>query len=150
MSESEELGFELHRRLAWDSEHVLRFELCELRLMNEKRWPWLLLVPQRADIEEIHDLEQMDQAMLAFETNLAAATLKTMTGCLKINTGALGNVVDQLHIHIIARNEDDPNWPGPVWGHGQRVPYKPEEIAHLIGALRLAFDEATSLDKDDE
>ncbi len=138
------MEFVLHRRLAWDSEHVLMFELGELRLMNDRRWPWLMLVPQRADIEEIHDLDQLDQAMLAFETNLAASTLKSMTGCRKINVGALGNVVEQLHIHIVARNENDENWPGPVWGHGQSVPYKPEELAHLIEALRQAFDEATS------
>ena len=98
--------------------------LCELRLMNDRRWPWLLLVPQRAGAEEIHDLTPLDQAMLTFETNMVAQALKKVTGCTKINTGALGNIVRQLHVHVVAAFEDDAGWPGPVWGHGLREPYQ--------------------------
>ena len=71
--------------------------------MNDRRWPWLLLVPQRPGVEEIHDLTPLDQAMLTFETNMVAQALKKVTGCTKINIGALGNIVRQLHVHIIAR-----------------------------------------------
>ena len=111
-------GFTLDARLEADSEQVMWLGLCELRLMNDRRWPWLVLVPQRPGIEEIHDLTPLDQAMLTFETNMVAQALKRMTGCTKINSAALGNIVRQLHVHIVARSEGDPGWPGPVWGHG--------------------------------
>ncbi len=143
MPDADNDHFILDRQLAWDSEHVLWLELCELRLLNDSRWPWLILVPQRAKKEEIHDLEPLDQTMLALETNLSAATLKAMTGCEKINTGALGNSVRQLHVHVVARSEGDANWPGPVWGYGRRAPYQTAELAEMINALRAAFDRAS-------
>ncbi len=83
-----------------------------------------MLVPQRADKSEIFDLSPLDQAMLTFETNLVAEALKKITKARKINVGALGNVVSQLHVHVVARNEGDPNWPGPIWGYGSAVPWK--------------------------
>lgn len=132
-------GFALDGRLEADSEPVIWLGLCELRLMDDRRWPWLLLVPQRAGIEEIHDLTPLDQAMLTFETNLVAQALKTMTGCTKINSGALGNRVRQLHVHVVARNEDDPGWPGPVWGHGVREPYRREDLHQFADRLRSAL-----------
>src|SRR5690606_12451137 len=92
-------GFVLDARLEADSQPVMWLGLCELRLMDDCRWPWLLLVPQRPGIEEIHDLAPLDQAMLTFEVNMVAQALKTVTGCSKINTAALGNVVRQLHVH---------------------------------------------------
>ena len=150
MSDPEGTDFLLDRRLAWDSEHVLWLELCELRLLNDSRWPWLILVPQRAGMVEIHELDLYDQSMLAVETGLAAAALKAMTGCDRINSGALGNVVSQLHIHVVARNEGDDNWPGPVWNHGAGTPYGAAALAHMIETLRLEFDEATSRTSDNE
>lgn len=132
-------GFELHARLDGESHPVMWLGLCELRLMDDRRWPWLLLVPQRAGIEELYDLTPLDQAMLTFETNLVAQALKKTTGCLKINTAALGNVVRQLHIHVVARNEGDPGWPGPVWGYGMREPYRREDRHRLTDAIRAAL-----------
>ena len=132
-------GFELDRRLDADSTPLMWLSLCELRLMNDRRWPWLILVPQRPDVEEIHDLTPLDQAMLTFETNMVAQALKTATGCTKINTGALGNVVRQLHIHVVARSEGDPGWPGPVWGHGAREPYRPEDQHRFADIIRSAL-----------
>ncbi|HHZ08815.1 MAG TPA: HIT domain-containing protein [Rhizobiales bacterium] len=132
-------GFALDGRLEADSEHLIWLGLCELRLMNDRRWPWLLLIPQRPDIEEIHDLTPLDQAMLTFETNLVAQTLKTVTGCNKINSGALGNRVRQLHVHVVARNEGDPGWPGPVWGYGEREPYRRVELHRFADRLRSAL-----------
>lgn len=110
--------FEADARLAQDSELLTRIGLCELRLMKDARWPWLVLVPQRTDVCEMFDLTPLDQTMLTFEVNLVADALKRSTGATKINVGALGNIVRQLHVHVIARNEGDPNWPGPVWGFG--------------------------------
>lgn len=120
-------AFILDSRLAGDTIPIVSLGLCTLRLMNDRRWPWLILVPQRADMSEIHDLTPLDQTMLTFEAGLAAQALKTVTGCEKINTGALGNIVRQLHFHIIARNTGDAGWPGPVWGHGTREPYSGNE-----------------------
>lgn len=132
-------GFELDARLEADSEHVMWLGLCELRLMNDQRWPWVLLIPQRPGIEELHDLTPLDQTMLTFETNLVAQGLKNATGCTKINSGALGNIVRQLHVHIIARNEGDAGWPGPVWGHGLRQPYRRPELHRFTETIRAAL-----------
>lgn len=120
-------AFRLDERLARDSELLMRMGLCELRLMSDKRWPWLLLVPQRPEITELFELTPLDQAMLTFEQITVAAALKTATGATKINVGALGNIVRQLHVHVIARSEGDANWPGPVWGHGTAIPYEDGE-----------------------
>lgn len=128
--------FTLDQRLQDDSFSVGPLGLCQLLLMNDKRWPWLILVPQRADISEIHDLAPLDQAMLSFETAMVAKAMKSATNCEKINSGALGNIVRQLHIHIIARNSGDAGWPGPVWGHGTREPYEKDEADKLIRILR--------------
>lgn len=132
-------GFELDARLDGDTRPFLWLGLCEVRIMDDCRWPWLVLVPQRRGIEEIHELTPLDQAMLTFETNLAAEALKRSTGCLKINTGALGNIVRQLHIHVVARFEGDPGWPGPVWGQGPRVPWKNIDFHRFADRLRADF-----------
>lgn len=116
--------FVLDARLEKDSELVTTLGLCQLRLLKDCRWPWLMLVPQRANKSEIFDLTPLDQAMLTFETNLVAEALKKITKARKINVGALGNVVSQLHVHVVARNEGDPNWPGPIWGYGSAVPWE--------------------------
>ncbi|APH70408.1 HIT family protein [Aquibium oceanicum] len=132
-------GFELDRRLDKDSVQLMWLGLCELRVMDDRRWPWLILVPQRPGAVEIHDLTPLDQAMLTFETNLVSEGLKKASGCLKINTGALGNVVRQLHVHVVARSEGDPNWPGPVWGFGQREPYRREDLHRFAETIRKAL-----------
>ena len=132
-------GFELDGRLEADSVPLIWLGLCELRLMDDKRWPWLILVPRRGGIEEIHDMTPLDQAMLTFEVNLVAEALKRTSGCLKINTAALGNVVRQLHVHVIARNEGDTNWPGPVWGHGQREPYRLDDRRRFADTILSAL-----------
>ncbi len=131
--------FHLDDRLARDSVLITTLGLCQLRLQNDCRWPWVVLVPQRNDVSELFDLTPLDQAVLTFETNLVASALKNLTGAVKINVGALGNIVSQLHVHIIARNEGDPCWPGPIWGQGTPVPYaehdKRDFIKKLAGAL---------------
>lgn len=132
-------GFELDARLEADSEPLIWLGLCELRIMNDRRWPWLVLVPQRPGIEEVHDLTPLDQTMLTFETNMVAQGLKKATACTKINTGALGNIVRQLHVHIIARNESDAGWPGPVWGYGMREPYRKQELRQFAEKVKSAL-----------
>jgi diadenosine tetraphosphate (Ap4A) HIT family hydrolase len=132
-------GFTLDTRLEADSEQLMWLGLCELRVMNDRRWPWLILVPQRPGAEEIHDMTPLDQAMLTFETNMVAQALKTATGCTKINTGALGNIVRQLHVHVVARSEGDPGWPGPVWGHGLREPYQRSGLRQFAQTIKAAL-----------
>jgi diadenosine tetraphosphate (Ap4A) HIT family hydrolase len=139
MMPGQKAGFELDPRLEADSEQLLWLGLCELRLMNDRRWPWLILIPQRPGAEEVHDLTPLDQAMLTFESNMVAQALKTVTGCTKINTAALGNIVRQLHVHVVARSEGDAGWPGPVWGHGMREPYKPDDIRRFSEKIKAAL-----------
>ncbi|MBR0557537.1 HIT domain-containing protein [Ciceribacter sp. L1K23] len=115
--------FELDERLEHDSRLLITLELCQVRLMNDRRWPWIVLVPQRPGVIEIFELTPLDQAVLTFEQMTVASALKTATSALKINIAALGNIVRQLHVHVIARQEGDPNWPGPVWGFGKAEPY---------------------------
>ncbi|AMS44379.1 HIT family protein [Aminobacter sp. NyZ550] len=132
-------GFTLDSRLDADSEPLMWLGLCELRVMNDQRWPWLVLVPQRPGVEEIHDLTPLDQAMLTFESNMVAHALKRATGCAKINSGALGNIVRQLHFHVVARTEGDPGWPGPVWGHGVRQPYRRDDLHRFAESIKSAL-----------
>ena len=127
--------FHADERIFRDSDLISRIGLCELRLMKDARWPWLVLLPQRSDVSEIFDLTPLDQTMLTFETNMVAEALKKATGATKINLGALGNIVRQLHVHVIARSEGDPNWPGPVWGYGTPVTRSETERDALAAKL---------------
>jgi diadenosine tetraphosphate (Ap4A) HIT family hydrolase len=137
--ETDLAAFELNGRLSGDSELIVTLGLCQLRLMDDRRWPWLILVPQRPGIEESFELKPLDQALLTFETNLAAEALKKVTDATKVNVGALGNIVRQLHVHVIARHENDANWPGPVWGFGTREPYGADEKKALIDMIVKAL-----------
>ena len=130
------MPFTLDTRLQSESLPVLTLGLCELRLMNDSRWPWLVLVPQREEVSEWHALTPLDQTMLTFEATMVGKALKEATECLKINTGMLGNIVHQLHIHVVARNEGDPGWPGPVWGHGTATAYGEEDAASMIASIK--------------
>ena len=132
-------GFALDPRLDNDSVSIMVTGLCDLRLSRDARWPWLILVPRRAGITEIFELTPLDQVLLAFETELAAKALKEITGATKINIGALGNIVRQLHVHVIARFEGDANWTGPVWGFGRAEPYEDARRDEFTAKLREAL-----------
>ena len=127
--------FELDGRIARDSDLIATLDLCQLRIQNDSRWPWLVMVPQRADVTEIFELSEADQALLSAEVNHVAAALKEITCATKINVGALGNIVRQLHVHVIARFEGDANWPGPIWGYGSAEPYDSEKRQALVNTL---------------
>lgn len=128
--------FELHPRLAADTIFVEDWPLSRVLLLNDARYPWLTLVPRRADAVELHDLAPADRTILMEEIARAGAGLKALTGAAKINTGALGNIVPQLHIHVVARAPGDPAWPGPVWGHSPAEPYAPAEREQMLARLR--------------
>jgi diadenosine tetraphosphate (Ap4A) HIT family hydrolase len=106
----------LDARLAADSFFLTELALCQARLMDRAAWPWLVLVPRRVGAVELFDLTDEDGARLAFETTAVARRLKQAAGADKINVGALGNIVAQLHVHVVARRAGDLAWPGPVWG----------------------------------
>jgi diadenosine tetraphosphate (Ap4A) HIT family hydrolase len=116
-------AFVLHPRLEADTVFVADWRLSRVLLMNDARYSWLVLVPRTADAVELFDLKEADRAKLMEEVSAAGEMLKRLTGAAKINVGALGNLVPQLHVHVVARSLGDPAWPGPVWGHSSAVPY---------------------------
>lgn len=118
------MAFELHPRLAADCFKVGCFELSLLLLMNDARYPWFILVPQRPDISEIHQLSGALRQQLMSESAMLSEALAAGFHADKINIAALGNVVPQLHIHHIARFHGDPAWPAPVWGKLPAIHYQ--------------------------
>lgn len=118
-------GFSLASRLEADSVFLTDWPLCQLRLMDDARFPWLILVPRRPELEEWTELNAEDSALLSEEIGKTGRILAQMFAPAKLNVGALGNIVRQMHVHVIARFESDAAWPGPVWGQGTRIPYQP-------------------------
>ncbi len=131
--------FSLDKRLAASTVHALDLTVSRVLVMDDARYPWLVLVPRRAHLTELFELDPTDRVMLTEELTIAAAKLKALTGCHKINVANLGNVVPQLHIHVIARNIGDPAWPGPVWGKGDAVPYEPKALEEFVRAVVHLF-----------
>jgi diadenosine tetraphosphate (Ap4A) HIT family hydrolase len=107
--------------------------------MNDRRYPWLILVPRYNDLSEIHDLRDKDQSTLISEVTAATRALEKLFQPEKINVAALGNLVSQLHIHVIARFEEDEAWPNPVWGIGKNVIYPKNEVKPLVNQLTTAL-----------
>lgn len=133
------MNFALDPRLEADTLFVTDLTLSRLLLMNDARYPWLILVPRRAGSIEIVDLAREEQLTLMGEIARASELLLAEPGCDKINVGALGNIVRQLHVHVLARRVGDPAWPGPVWGVGSAVKYEPEAARVRVEALRAAL-----------
>ncbi|MGE0651820.1 MAG: HIT domain-containing protein [Alphaproteobacteria bacterium] len=131
--------FRIDRRLAADTLSVGSLELSRVLLMNDSRFPWLVLVPEREDLTELTDLAPADRATLMEEIAIASGALQAVARPDKINVGALGNIVGQLHVHVVARREGDAAWPGPVWGAGTAVPYGSGKEAHILSGLRAAM-----------
>lgn len=141
MNADQEARFELDPRLARDTVFVADWQLCRVLLMDDAQFPWLVLVPRRADAVELDDLDEHDRTRLMHEIQRAMKTLRAVADCDKLNVGALGNIVRQLHVHVVARRKDDPAWPGPVWGHGPAHHYMPEARDKLVKALyREGYD----------
>lgn len=132
-------AFALDPRLAADTIFVADLPLCQLRLMDDARFGWLVLVPRLDDAVEWTDLDRERQAALLAEMNTAASLLRTLGHCDKLNIGALGNVVRQLHVHVVARRIDDAAWPGPVWGSGPAARYDQATRESLVETLRSAL-----------
>jgi len=129
-------AWSLHPQLAKDTIEVGDLPLARTLLMNDANYPWLVLVPRRADAVEIIDLDEDQQVQLMYEIALLARVLKDVTACHKLNIGAIGNIVPQLHVHLVARHRDDAAWPQPVWGAVAARPYDHVERDRLIAAIR--------------
>ena len=128
--------FELHRQLAADTIAVGDLELCRVLLMNDVNYPWLILVPRRAEIREAYELREEEQVLLWQEvTAVGQGMMQTLNGH-KLNIGALGNMVPQLHVHLIVRQPDDAAWPGPVWGKTPAVSYDETSLEARLEQLR--------------
>jgi diadenosine tetraphosphate (Ap4A) HIT family hydrolase len=128
-------GWSLHLQLEHDTVPVGDLALCRVLAIDDADYPWLVLVPRRAGAVEIADLGAA-AARLMDEILLASSALKDVTRCDKLNVGAIGNVVPQLHVHIVARWKTDPLWPKPVWGHVSPRPGDKAAFARFIAAIR--------------
>ncbi|CAA7623244.1 Diadenosine tetraphosphate hydrolase and other HIT family hydrolase [Candidatus Terasakiella magnetica] len=131
--------FSLHPRLAADTVSVTDWPLCRVLLMNESAYPWLILVPRQAGAVELTDLAPADRAAAMEEVARASLALRTLFSPDRINVGALGNMVPQLHIHVIARFATDAAWPKPVWGAAPATAYEPEAREHRLAQLRAVL-----------
>jgi diadenosine tetraphosphate (Ap4A) HIT family hydrolase len=134
--------FSLDPRFNGGSHLISRLSLCQLRLQDDARWPWLVLIPEVADVREIIDLSEADQAALLVDIRTACELVKKLAAesgfeVQKLNVANLGNIVSQLHVHVIARHEGDANWPGPVWGFGAAEPYAATEKERLVAVLGM-------------
>lgn len=140
--------FALHPRLAADTIHLGDFPLCRCLLMNDSQYPWLILVPRIPELREVHELSEADQQQLLRESSWVSRRIAEALRADKMNVANLGNVVAQLHWHVIARFSGDAAWPAPVWGKTPAVPYGDEELLETLNILRRALpgDGALALD----
>ena len=126
----------LHPQLARDTVAIGDLALSRVLVVNDANWPWLLLVPRRLGACEIIDLDEVERAQLMTELARAGRALKEVTACDKLNVAALGNVVPQLHVHVIARRSGDAGWPKPIWGAAPPLAHEPRELDRFIAAIR--------------
>ncbi|MAY15636.1 MULTISPECIES: HIT domain-containing protein [Oceanospirillaceae] len=131
--------FRLDERLQSDTTLIGRLPLSQVLLMNDSRYPWVILVPARNDVFEIYHLSEEDRMQLAKESSWVLEKMADHFSAKSMNVAALGNVVAQLHVHHIARFADDPAWPGPVWGHSPAVPYSAAALEERVHELKSLF-----------
>jgi diadenosine tetraphosphate (Ap4A) HIT family hydrolase len=133
--------FELHPKLAQDTHQVGQYALSEVLLMNDSRYPWLILVPRREAMREIYQLSESDQQQLIRESSFTASRMLELFSADKMNVAALGNQVEQLHLQHVARFRTDVCWPDPVWGRGTAEPYSDVAAAAMLSQLRRVLDD---------
>ena len=134
------MAFVLHPRLMADTAVIVDWSLSRVLLMNDRRFPWVVLVPRRPNAIELFDLDAASRATLSNEIARAAERLKdwarTRGGSDKMNIGAIGNLVPQLHVHVVSRRRGDALWPGTVWGAGPGEHYGAAELMRVVSDLR--------------
>lgn len=131
--------FALNEKLEADTWLICDLPLSRMLLMNDSRYPWIILVPRVEGLTEIHQLAEDDQRQLLKESNRVSKFILESFPVFKMNVGVLGNIVSQLHVHHIGRNEKDPAWPGPVWGHSPAVAYTDDEARQVVKLLKYEF-----------
>ena len=131
-----ESAWSLHPQLAKDTIDIGDLPLSRVLVIKDANYPWLLLVPRREGAVEIIDLDEVAQAQLMTEITRVSRAVKEITKCDKLNVAALGNIVPQLHIHIVARRTGDVAWPRPVWGVAPPLPHDAQEVQQFISAVR--------------
>ena len=136
---------DIHPQLRQDCTILGRFKLCHLLLMQDANYPWFILVPDREDVTEIYQLSEEDQQQLIRESSLLSEALAGKFGADKINIGALGNMVPQLHIHHIARYRNDAVWPAPVWGQVEAKPYSLQAQKKVVTKMEACLGEVIEL-----
>ncbi|MGZ5804072.1 MAG: HIT family protein [Rhizomicrobium sp.] len=129
-------NWQLHPQLASDTATLGDLALSRVLAMNDRNYPWLILVPRRAGVTEIIDLADNDRTQLLAEITLASRALKDVANCDKLNIAAIGNMVPQLHVHIVARRRGDPAWPKPVWGTAPASAYDSNELFKFTETIR--------------
>jgi diadenosine tetraphosphate (Ap4A) HIT family hydrolase len=135
------MSFTLHLQLEKDTLPIGELSICRLLLMNNKQFPWLILVPKRVGLREVFDLSPEDYSLVMQEVRSIAEPFAHHTKADKINIAMLGNMVPQLHIHIIARFTSDAAWPNPVWNSGAEThPYSFAEAEEKLNHFRTAFN----------
>jgi|TARA_X000001388_G_scaffold61339_2_gene46864 diadenosine tetraphosphate (Ap4A) HIT family hydrolase len=139
--------FELHSQLQADCVVVGDFPLCRLLLLNDRQYPWFILVPRRDALREVFELSVEDRAQFYLESDVLAQVLNDAFAADKMNIAALGNMVPQLHVHHIVRYRQDPAWPAPVWGKLSAIPYAGDELADRLQRVRTALDGKAGFDE---
>ena len=140
--------FVLDERLQQDTVTLGDFPLCRLLLMNDASYPWFILVPRREEVSELFQLNTADQQLLWREATALAEILKDTFGADKMNVATLGNVVSQLHVHVIARRRDDAAWPTPVWGFQSTKPYSEAQLTGIRQKLKLVLANGFQFEED--
>lgn len=133
-------AFKLDPQLEQDTVLISDWHLCQVRLMNDSRYPWVILIPKVEGVSEIHELAEEQQQLLLGESMRLSKALDQLFSPHKLNIAALGNMVRQLHVHHIVRFENDPSFPKPVWGVGDAVPYETEALSETVNGLQIAFE----------
>ena len=133
-------AFRLDPQLEKDTVLVAEWHLCQVRLMNDSRYPWVILIPKVEGVSEIYQLADEQQQLLLGESVRLSKALEQLFAPHKLNVAALGNMVRQLHIHHIVRFEDDASFPRPVWGVGDAVPYEAGALNETMNGLQIALD----------
>ena len=136
---SADVAFALDPRLQAETQRIGDLPFTRVLLMDDARFPWLILVPRIAGLRELIELSQTDQQRLLDDVNRAAHVLHAIEKPDKLNIAMLGNVVPQFHVHVIARFERDAAWPKPVWGVGERIPYTTQELRRYADELAVAL-----------
>jgi len=133
------MSFTLNPTLEKDCFDLGKLQLCRVLLMNDSQFPWLILVPERAELSEIYQLSEQDQFTLMQESSYVAQQLADSYLADKMNIAALGNMVPQLHIHHVVRYKSDKAWPAPIWGQFDAVPYSEESLIKTVSKIKTAL-----------